>query len=737
MGAPAFKIDHASQLTQDLWGGFAAALVALPSSVAFGIVAYASIEPDHVGRGALSGLLGAVALGIIAPIVGRTGGLISTPCAPAAAVLSATTAGWLSGIAGASVPASEIPVMIALVGMMSACLQMLYGLLGGGRLIKFIPYQVVTGFLSSIALIIVLGQLPKLLGLPKNVSLWQGLISPGAWKWQSVVVGVTTVVVTLVSPRITQRCPAVVLGLFGGALAYLGLSIVSPELLHLQNNSLVVGPVQTEFALLDAFRSQANALGELNFASLKLMLVPSLTLSILLSIDTLKTCVALDALTHTRHKSSRELFGQGCGNLASFLLGGMPGAGAMGPTLINLTSGGQTPRAGIIEGVLVLLLVLTFGSLIAWIPISALAGILLVIAYRMVDFQAFRLVLTKSGRLDFMVIAGVIAIALSMDLIAAAGAGIAMAIFLFIRDQVKGSVIRRKRYLYEKSSKTQRGGTERAILREFGDQGVVCELQDNLFFGTTDRLFTELEPVLRTKRFILMDMRRVRSIDYTAVNLLQQMHQDLTERHGQLLFSRMPSGVLEGRDLETYLKGLGLIGGEGVKIWNTMDGAVEWMEEQILASHGVTEEHHETPLALEDFSLLHGLSPEELSKIKRCVSEVSLKKDERLFSMGDSGDEMFLVRRGGVRVMLPTEDGKYVHLATVSQGSFFGELAFIDKEARSADVEAKWDSDLYVLSRRRFDECSRTDPAIGAVFFARLAKTIALRLRDTNAALSD
>jgi sulfate permease, SulP family len=197
-------------------------------------------------------------------------------------------------------------------------------------------------------------------------------------------------------------------------------------------------------------------------------------------------------------------------------------------------------------------------------------------------------------------------------------------------------------------------GTERAILREFGDQGVVCELQDNLFFGTTDRLFTELEPVLRTKRFILMDMRRVRSIDYTAVNLLQQMHQDLTERHGQLLFSRMPSGVLEGRDLETYLKGLGLIGGEGVKIWNTMDGAIEWMEEQILASHGVTEEHHETPLALEDFTLLHGLSPEELSKIKRCVSEVSLKKDERLFSMGDSGDEMFLVRRGGVRVMLPT-----------------------------------------------------------------------------------
>src|SRR5262245_1236306 len=224
MGAPAFKINHESPLIHDFWGGFAAALVVLPSSVAFGIIAYTAIGPEHVGRGAVAGLLGAVALGVVAPIVGRTAGLISTPCAPAAPVLSATTAGWLSEIAGASVPTSDIPVMMALVVMLSACLQMLYGLLGGGRLIKFVPYQVVTGFLSSIALIIVLAQLPKLLGLPKNVSLWQGLISPEIWKWQGVVVGVTTVVVTLASPRITQRCPAVVLGVFAGVLTYLGLS---------------------------------------------------------------------------------------------------------------------------------------------------------------------------------------------------------------------------------------------------------------------------------------------------------------------------------------------------------------------------------------------------------------------------------------------------------------------------------------------------------------------------------
>jgi len=729
---PAIKIKAG-----DFWGGFAAMLVVFPSSVAFGIITYSGLGPEYAGRGAMAGLLGAAALGMVAPVIGRTGGLISTPCAPAAAVLSATTAGWLSGIGGAPVAASDIPAMIALVGLFSACLQTLYGLIGGGRLIKFIPYQVVTGYLSSVGVIIALGQLPKLLGLPKNISLWQGLISPAVWKWQSVIVGLTATLVMLLGPRITRRCPAVILGLFGGMLAYLGLSLIFPELLDLHNNALVIGPLQSDGSVFDTVKGQISALGALNFSTLKLILVPSLTLSVLLSIDTLKTCVALDALTHTRHKSSRELVGQGCGNLASFLFGGMPGAGAMGPTLINVASGGQTPRAGIIEGFFVLLPLLMLASLIAWIPIAALAGILLVIAYRMFDRQIFRLPLTKSGRLDFLVIAGVITVALSMDLIVAAGAGIAMAILLFIRDQVRGSVIRRKRYLNEISSKTQRSEEERAILRSFGDQGVVCELQDNLFFGTTDRLFTQLEPDLRTKRFILMDMRRVRSIDYTAVNLLEQMHQELAERQGQLLFSGMPSGVLEGRDFETYLKELGLTGGKGVTIWSTMDSAMEWMEEQILTTHGVTIERKQKLLELGDFSLFRDCSTQELSKIKECMVEVSLKKDQRLFSTGESGDEMFLVRRGGVRVMLPLGGKQYRHLATVSQGSFFGELAFIDNEARSADVEAKWDSDLYVVSRGRFNECSHADATIGLLVFARLAKTIALRLRDTNLALSD
>jgi sulfate permease, SulP family len=181
----------------------------------FGIIAYTAIGPEHVGRSSW---------------LARSGGI--RPCCAnrrsnSGAHIHALCAGRGCPVGNNrrmafrnSGCASSCERRLALVGMLSACLQMLYGLLGGGRLIKFIPYQVVTGFLSSIALIIVLGQVPKPLGLPKNVSLWQGFISPGLWQWQSVVIGVSTAIVTLVSPQITRKCPAVILGLFAGALAY-------------------------------------------------------------------------------------------------------------------------------------------------------------------------------------------------------------------------------------------------------------------------------------------------------------------------------------------------------------------------------------------------------------------------------------------------------------------------------------------------------------------------------------
>lgn len=166
----------------DVWGGLASMLVALPSSIAFGVLTYTVIGPELSGAGAMAGILGAAALGLVAPLFGRTGGLISAPCAPAAAVLSALIAGLLGGKVGVGLTPADIPPLVALTTLLSAGFQILYGAIGGGRLIKFIPYPVVTGYLSGVGVLIALGQLPKLFGLAKGVPLHQGLTSPNIWR---------------------------------------------------------------------------------------------------------------------------------------------------------------------------------------------------------------------------------------------------------------------------------------------------------------------------------------------------------------------------------------------------------------------------------------------------------------------------------------------------------------------------------------------------------------------------
>lgn len=719
----------------DVWGGLAAMLVALPSSIAFGVLTYTVMGPEYAGKGALAGMLGAAALGIVAPLIGRTPGLISAPCAPSAAVLSAMVAGLISGTVGLTLGSEAILPLLTLTALFSAGLQILYGTLGGGRLIKFIPFPVVSGYLSGVAVLIALGQLPKLFGFAKDISLWDGLTSPSLWQWQGLFVGLVTILMMVLAPRITGKIPAAIIGLGGGILSYVVLSLFFQALRTTLDNPLVIGPITADGSLIDAIGDQFQSLTSVNLASLRLIIIPALTLSVLLSIDTLKTCVALDALTRQRHNSDRELIGQGVGNLASFLAGGMPGAGTMGPTLVNVSSGGKNPLSGIVEGVSVLLAFFLLGRFIAWVPIAALAGILLVIAWRMFDRSMFRLLRSPAGRLDFAVIAGVVLVSITVDLIAASGVGVALAILLFIRDQIRGSVIRNKLYLNQISSKTRRRQSDREILEKFGDQGVFCELQGNLFFGTTDQLFTLLEPDLQSKRFILLDMRRVLSMDYTAAHLFEQMHDRLAERNGQLLFSGMPSGLLDQRNFEHYLVQLGVVReGGGVMISPTMDGALEWMEDRILESARV-ERKEEHVYDVTEFDLFREITGEILETLRGVLKERSYGRDETVFRQGEEGDEIFLVRRGAVRILLPLERGKFHHLATIGRGDFFGELAFLDKGVRSANAVTKLPTDLYILSRSSLNELSRSHPQFGVQIFARLAHAIALRLRQADAEL--
>jgi len=376
--------------------------------------------------------------------------------------------------------------------------------------------------------------------------------------------------------------------------------------------------------------------------------------------------------------------------------------------------------------------------MIAWIPLAALAGILIVIAVRMFDWGMFRLLRHPSSRFDFAVIAGVVLTAVFADLMAASGVGMGFAVLLFIRDQIRGSVIRRKLYLNQLSSKTRRSASERAVLMRRGGEGVFCELQGNLFFGTTDQLHSQLEADLRTARFILLDMRRVLSLDYTAAHLFDQMREELGERGGRLLFSGMPSALLSRRDFQRYLTDVGLVRAEGgIRVSETLDGALEWMEDRILEEEGVRRRDDDPPLPLRQFDLFRRLDGAALAVLEACVSDRSVVEGGRIFSAGDPGDDLFLVRRGAVRLLMPLESGQRHHLATVNRGSFFGEMAFFDHGVRTADAEAKLPADLYVLSRAKFEEQIRAGSLPGLHVLERLAAALAHRLRETDAELRD
>jgi len=727
-----FEKLKSNNIVGDFWGGLAAMLVALPSAIAFGVTIYASLGGSYAAYGAIAGIMGVAALGLIAPIMGGTNRLISAPCAPAAAVLSAFV---IERVANGT-PAEVVLIMVTLVALLAGLMQVSFGAVGLGKLIKFMPYPVVSGYLSGVGLYIIASQTPKFLGAPKGVHFWEGVLHADLWKWQSISVGVITIAAMILAPKLTKKVPAVIIALLVGVAAYFGASLFDASLLEKSANPLIVGPLSSGGgSLIDSMGDRVNALGGFAFSDLALLFMPALTLAVLLSIDTLKTCVVLDALTHSRHESNKELVGQGCANVAASLIGGVPGAGTMGATLVNISSGADSRLSGIMEGVLAVAAFLLLSSLIAWVPIASLAGILIVIGVRMIDKHSFGFLKKRSTVLDFIVIASVVVTALTVSLIAASGVGVALAIMLFIRNQITTSIVHMKSYGNETFSKQIRIQEEMEILQRDGASLAIYELQGSLFFGTANQLYSEVDEDIKSKKYIILDMRRVQSVDLTAAHILEQIRDVLGEHGGHLIFSRVPKSLPSGQDVENYLGEVGLVESqEKSMVFDDLDDAIEWVENKIIEEARV-DRPSEKPLDIDEFELFKGRKEETISALVGNLMSKQFKSGEKIFAMGDVGDEIYLIRKGAVRIVLPLANGQNYHISTFGKGNFFGEMSFLDGVARSADAVADSDSEIYILSRAVFDTFANEHKKTGLQFLEGIASVLASRLRVTNAEL--
>ena len=720
--------------TGDLWGGIAAMLVALPAAIAFGVTIYAVIGPEFAAVGALAGIIGATLIGLIASTLGGTDRLISAPCAPAAAVLSA----FAIEMAQQGSDPTRIVLSLLLLGILAGLFQTLFGFVGIGRVIKYIPYPVVSGYLSGVGLIIVGSQLPKFVGTSGPGHWWEIATSPWLWDWRALTIGLATVVGMLFGPRLIQRIPGTLLGIAAGVGCYFLLALQDASLYQLTDNRLIIGPLGARGeGFLSAIHERWHEVGDLRLSQVGALFGSALTLAALLSIDTLKTCVVLDQMTHRRHDPNRELVAQGLANISSCAVGGLPGAGTMGATLVNLSSGARTRASGLIEGVSALIAALILGSFIAWIPVATLAAILIVVGLRMLDKEPLRFVESRATALDFGVVVAVIVVALSVGLIAASAVGVLLSIILFLREQIGGTVIRHKFYANQMSSNWHRPENEMHILEQKGDQAVIFELQGSLFFGTTHQLYTQLEAELKTRRYVVLDFKRVQSIDVTATHLLLQIRDSLRERGALLLLANVRENLPNGRDLREFLEQTGVTeDSEVVRLFPELDSAIEWVEDRILGEREDAPPLQETPIQLGEMELFKQRKDETLVDLESRMSIRIFAAGETVYSRGEPGDAIYLIRRGAVRIFMPLGAGRSRHIATFGRGDFFGGLAFLDGRPRGNDAVAFGETEVFVLTVEQFNKLAEDHKKVAFLLVTAIARALAVRLRHADSEMA-
>jgi len=367
--------------------------------------------------GATAGLYGAIAVGIFAAICGGTATQASGPTGPMTVVSAALVAAAIQ-MMGSLEAAMGIIVATFLLG---GLVQIIFGLLNIAGYVKYFPYPVVSGFMSGVGLIIVILQIFPFAGLsaPKStIAVLQDLPRLFAdANLQAVALGLLTVAIYYIFPKITKAIPSALVALVVAAVvAYL-----------IQADVPVIGDIPSGIPAL-----QLSGILDIPPSAISLIVEYALVLAVLGSIDSLLTSVIADNMTKTKHNSNRELIGQGIGNMLAAAIGGIPGAGATKGTVVNINSGGRTRLSGALHGIFLLGVLLGLGSLAAHIPLAVLAGLLIPIGFKIIDFKGLKHLLAVP-KADATVLIIVLLITTFGSLIQAVGIGVALASLLFMK----------------------------------------------------------------------------------------------------------------------------------------------------------------------------------------------------------------------------------------------------------------------------------------------------------------
>ena len=521
------KFFDSKNLKGDFTGGLVAGVVALPLALAFGV---------QSGMGATAGLYGAIAVGIFAALFGGTETQASGPTGPMTVVSAALIAAAIQ-LNGSLDNAMNIILLAFLLG---GLFQVIFGFLNIASYVKYFPYPVISGFMSGVGLIIIILQIFPFLGLDSAKSTlavikdFPRLFSEA--NISALVLGVITIVIYQVFPKITKAIPSALVALIIATLIAFFAKMDVP----------LIGEIPSG---LPAF--QLGSILNVDSSAYALVLEYALVLAVLGSIDSLLTSVIADNMTKTKHNSNRELIGQGIGNMLAAAIGGIPGAGATKGTVVNINAGGKTRLSGMIHGTFLLAVLLGLGKLAAHIPLCVLAGLLIPIGFKIVDFKGLKH-LTKVPKSDAAVLVLVLLITTFGSLIHAVGIGIALACLLFMKKL--GDISERG---LEVGKIADLDGSkpwqdEKEFYEKYKDKVIIKHLYGPLFFGFTSYFKDQIKALPNDIEAVIFRMDRVPYVDQSGLYTLEDIIFDLRTQNTKVILvglKKQPSDMLKAIDI--------------------------------------------------------------------------------------------------------------------------------------------------------------------------------------------
>ncbi len=479
-----------SQFTADLTAGLIVGIVALPLAIAFAIAS--GVPPER-------GLYTAIIAGFLISALGGSRVQIGGPTGAFVVVVGGIVA--QHGMAG-----------LTIATLMAGVILVAMGLARMGTVIQFIPYPVVTGFTSGIAVIIFSTQVKDLLGLaidevPREFfGKWASYLTHLATiDPATALLGAGTLGLLVLWPRVSTRIP--------GPFVALVAATVAVQLLGLE-----VETIASRFGTIDATFPRPT-LPAINESTLVQLVGPALTIAILGAIESLLSAVVADGMIGGHHRSNMELVAQGAANIVTPLFGGIPATGAIARTATNIKSGGRTPVAGMVHALVLLLITLFAAPLAGRIPMAALAAILVIVAYHMSEWRTFRAEL-RAPRSDVAVLLATFTLTVIVDLTVAIAVGMVLAAFLFMKRMAEVASV--EAVLPRLAGDPEEGLTDALSTRRAAVPAdvEVYEINGPFFFGAAEKFKQALGQVSRRPRALILDMTNVPAMDSTGLRAL-------------------------------------------------------------------------------------------------------------------------------------------------------------------------------------------------------------------------